>query len=460
MEERFDLGVIGGGPGGYVAAIRAAQLGLRVALVEKEQLGGVCLNRGCIPTKALLASAGLLTTLRRSEEFGVRIEGVEADVPAMFRRKDEVVARLRGGVETLLKTRKVTVYEGVGSIGEPGVVGVEGPEGALAIECERIILATGSTPLVPEAFPCDGRVVITTRDALASPHMPDDVLIIGAGAVGCEFAGFYSALGLSVTLVEMLPGILPGEDPSAVRLTKAAMKKQGVDVRTATKVESIKITGDTAVTALSDGTSVETGRVLLAMGRRLGSDGSGIPEAGIEVERGAVVVNEKMETSRPGVYAIGDLVGGWLLAHVASREGIVAATNAAGRDLAMDYRAVPRCTFTRPEIASVGITEAAAKNQGLELSSGRFPFVASGKALAEGEARGFVKVLCEAASGQVVGGVVVGPHASDLIHEVALAVVAELSFDRLAGMIHAHPTLAESIMEAAEAVEGLSVHSG
>jgi len=460
MAERFDLGVIGGGPGGYVAAIRAAQLGLRVALVEKEQLGGVCLNRGCIPTKALLASAGLLTTLRRSEEFGVRIEGVEADVPAMFRRKDEVVARLRGGVETLLKKQKVTVYEGVGSIGEPGVVGIEGPEGALAIECERIILATGSTPLVPEAFPCDGRVVITTREALASPHMPDDVLIIGAGAVGCEFAGFYSALGLSVTLVEMLPGILPGEDPSAVRLTKAAMKKQGVDVRTATKVESIKITGDTAVTALSDGTSVETGRVLLAMGRRPGSDGSGIPEAGIEVERGAVVVNEKMETSRPGVYAIGDLVGGWLLAHVASREGIVAATNAAGRDLAMDYRAVPRCTFTRPEIASVGITEAAAKNQGLELSSGRFPFAASGKALAEGEARGFVKVLCEAASGQVVGGVVVGPHASDLIHEVALAVVAELSFDRLAGMIHAHPTLAESIMEAAEAVEGLSVHSG
>jgi len=460
MAERFDLGVIGGGPGGYVAAIRAAQLGLRVALVEKEQLGGVCLNRGCIPTKALLASAGLLTTLRRSEEFGVRIEGVEADVPAMFRRKDEVVARLRGGVETLLKKRKVTVYEGVGSIGEPGVVGVEGPEGALAIECERIILATGSTPLVPEAFPCDGRVVITTREALASPHMPDDVLIIGAGAVGCEFAGFYSALGLSVTLVEMLPGILPGEDPSAVRLTKAAMKKQGVDVRTATKVESIKITGDTAVTALSDGTSVETGRVLLAMGRRPGSDGSGIPEAGIEVERGAVVVNEKMETSRPGVYAIGDLVGGWLLAHVASREGIVAATNAAGRDLAMDYRAVPRCTFTRPEIASVGITEAAAKHQGLELSSGRFPFAASGKALAEGEARGFVKVLCEAASGRVVGGVVVGPHASDLIHEVALAVLAELSFDRLAGMIHAHPTLAESIMEAAEAVEGLSVHSG
>jgi len=460
MAERFDLAVIGGGPGGYVAAIRAAQLGLRVALVEKEQLGGVCLNRGCIPTKALLASVGVLSALKRAEEFGVKAEGVEADVPAMFRRKDEVVARLRGGVERLLKKRRVTVYDGVGSIEEPGAVSVEGPEGAVALECERVILATGSTPLVPEAFPCDGRIVITTREALESPRLPDDVLIIGAGAVGCEFAGFYSSLGLPVTLVEMLPEILPGEDPSAVRQLMASMKKRGVDVRTATEVESIEITGDAALTTLSDGTVVKTARVLLAMGRRPASGGSGIREAGIEVERGAVVVNEKMETSRPGVYAIGDLVGGWLLAHVASREGIVAATNAAGRDLVMDYRVVPRCTFTRPEIASVGITEAAAKKDGLELSSGRFPFAASGKALAEGEAQGFVKVLCDAASGRVVGGVVAGPHASDLIHEIALAVLAGLSFDRLAGMIHAHPTLAESVMEAAEAVEGLSIHSG
>ncbi|MEA3408860.1 MAG: dihydrolipoyl dehydrogenase [Candidatus Eisenbacteria bacterium] len=460
MAERFDLGVIGGGPGGYVAAIRAAQLGLRVALVEREQLGGVCLNRGCIPTKALLASAGLFSALGRAEEFGVRVEGVTADVPAMFRRKDEVVARLRGGVETLLRKRKVAIFEGLGSIREPGVIGVEASDGTVAVECERVILATGSTRLLPEAFPCDGRVVVTTREALESSHMPEGVLIIGAGAVGCEFAGFYSSLGLSVTLVEMLPGILPGEDPSAVRQLLAGMKRQGVDVRTATKVESIEISGDTAVTTLSDGASIETGRVLLAMGRRPAADGAGIPEAGIEVERGAVVVNDRMETSNPGVYAIGDLVGGWLLAHVASREGVVAAGNAAGRDLTMDYRAVPRCTFTRPEIASVGITEAAASSQGLELSSGRFPFAASGKALAGGEAQGFVKILCDAASGRVVGGVIVGPHASDLIHEIALAVEAELSFEKLAGMIHAHPTLAESVMEAAEAVEGMSIHSG
>ncbi|MFH1865308.1 MAG: dihydrolipoyl dehydrogenase [Candidatus Eisenbacteria bacterium] len=460
MAQRFDLAVIGGGPGGYVAAIRAAQLGLRVALVEKEQLGGVCLNRGCIPTKALLASAGLLEAVKRAKEFGVTVDGVRADVPAMFRRKDEVVARLRGGVEMLLKKRKVTVYSGVGSLRAPGDVSVDGPDGEVAIECDRVILATGSTPIVPDAFPFDGRVVVTTREALESSDLPPDVLIIGAGAVGCEFAGFYSSLGLSVTLVEMLPDILQGEDPSAVRLLKAAMKKKGVDVRTGTRVESIEIDGDSARTTLADGTSVETGRVLLAMGRGPDSGGSGIPAAGIEVERRAVVVNEKMETSLPGVYAIGDLVGGWLLAHVASREGIVAASNAAGRDTAMNYRVVPRCTFTRPEIASVGLTEKEAGESGIELSSGRFSFAASGKALAEGEEQGFVKILCGAAGGRVVGGVVVGPHASDLIHEVALAVEAELSFDRLAGMIHAHPTLAESVMEAAEAVEGLSIHSG
>ncbi len=460
MAERFDLTVIGGGPGGYVAAIRAAQLGLSVALVEKEQLGGVCLNRGCIPTKALLASAGLLDAVKGAAEFGVTVDGVRADVPAMFRRKDEVVARLRGGVETLLKRRKVVVYSGVGSLRAPGAVGVEGPDGEVEIESERVILATGSTPLVPSTFPFDGRIVVTTREALESPDVPRRVLIIGAGAVGCEFAGFYSSLGLSVTLVEMLPDILQGEDPSAVRLLRAAMKKRGVDVRTGTKVESIEIDGEQARTTLADGTSVETGRVLLAMGRGPDSGGSGIPAAGIAVERRAVVVNEKMETSLPGVYAIGDLVGGWLLAHVASREGIVAASNAAGRNLSMDYRAVPRCTFTNPEIASVGVTEKEAEESGVELSSGRFSFAASGKALAGGEAQGFVKILCEGASGRVVGGVVVGPHASDLIHEIALAVEAELSFDRLAGMIHAHPTLAESVMEAAEAVEGMSIHSG
>ena len=459
MAKKYDLTVLGGGPGGYVAAIRAAQLGLTVALVEREELGGVCLNRGCIPTKALLACAGALTAAKGAGEFGVRVAGVEADVPAMFERKDRVVERLRGGVAKLLEKRRVEVFTGVGSLAGERGVRVEAPDGGVDFESDAIILATGSSPLVPPAFPFDGRVVMTTREALASPELPGNVLIIGAGAVGCEFAGFYSALGVEVTLVEMLPEILPGEDASAVRLLRTAMKKQGVDVRTGTRVESITVDGDAATTSLSDGTAVTTGRVLLAMGRRPNVHESGIERSGVAVEGGAVAVDSRMRTSRQGTFAIGDLVGGWLLAHVASREGVVAASNAAGRDVEISYDAVPRCTFTSPAIASVGTTEQQARDGGTDISSGRFSFAASGKALAQGEAQGFVKILCDASGGRVIGGVVVGPHAADLIHEIALAVEVGLGFDRVAAMIHAHPTLSESVMEAAEAVDGMSIHS-
>jgi dihydrolipoamide dehydrogenase len=459
MAERYDLTVVGGGPGGYVAAIRGAQLGLRVALVEREHLGGVCLNWGCIPTKALLASADALTAARRAEEFGVKIDGARADVPAMFERKDRVVAKLRSGVESLLKKRDVLVVAGEGTLREPGVVEVAGGGGTRTLEAKSVILATGSAPLVPLSFPYDGRHVITSREALTLSEPPDSLVVIGAGAVGCEFAGFFAALGVRVTLVEMLPEILPGEDVSAARLLRSAFRKQGVDVRPGTKVDGIEVRDGRVATTLADGETVESARVLLAMGRRPSIGESGIQAMGIAVERGAVTVDDRMRTSVEGVYAIGDLVGGWLLAHVASREGIVAASQAAGRDVRMNYLAVPRCTFTHPEIASVGLTEADAKEGGIELKVGRFPFGASGKALALGEAQGYTKVLSDAASGRVVGGVVAGPHASDLVHELALAVEARLDVDVLAQMIHAHPTLAEAVMEAAEAVEGMSVHS-
>lgn len=442
-----------------MAAIRGAQLGLRVALVEKDLLGGVCLNWGCIPTKSLLASAAVAGMVGRAGEFGVEAAPPRARPAEMFRRKDEIVARLRSGVETLLTKRRVSVFRGVGTLAGSRAVEVAGEAGTELIESDNLILATGSEAVVPASFPFDGRVVVTSREALSRSDLPASVVVVGAGAVGCEFAGFYEALGVRVVLVEMLPEILPGEDPAAARVLRAAFRRAGVDVRAGVGVESIAVHGGGARVTLSDASSVDAEMVLLAMGRTPASEGLRLAEHGVATERGAVKVNERMETTARGVYAIGDLVGGLLLAHVASREGIVAASCAAGRDEVMDYRAVPRCTFTHPEVAGVGLTEEAALARGLAVRAGRFPFAALGKAVAEGEPQGFVKIVCEAGSGVVVGGVIVGRGASDLIHEIALAVHVRLPVHELANAIHAHPTLAEAVMEAAEAADGLSIHS-
>jgi len=459
MAERYDLAVIGGGPGGYVAAIRGAQLGLRVALVERDRLGGVCLNWGCIPTKSLLASAAAAAVVSRAGEFGIKAGPAAVSADDMFRRKDEIVAKLRSGVETLLRKRRVTVFRGAGALAGAGVVEIAGEGGAERVEAGSVILATGSEAIVPPAFPYDGRVVVTSREALSRADVPETVMVVGAGAVGCEFAGLYAAMGRRVVLVEMLPEILPGEDAAAARVLRAAFRRAGVDARTGTRVESVAVRGDAAEAALSDGSTVAAGMVLLAMGRRPLSDGLRLSEHGVATERGAVKVNERMETTATGVYAIGDLVGGLMLAHVASHEGVVAASRAAGRDAAMDYRAVPRCTFTHPEVAGVGLTEDEAAARGLDVRTGRFPFSALGKAAAVGETQGFVKIVCERDSGVVVGGTIVGAGASDLIHEIALAVRVRLTADDLASAVHAHPTLAEAVGEAADAVDGMSIHS-
>lgn len=459
MEKRFDMTIVGGGPGGYVAAIRGAQLGLDVALVEREDVGGVCLNWGCIPTKTLLRSASVLDAAKRASDFGLVIEGARPDIEGLRKRKDDVVRRLRGGVEKILEKRGVHVVRGEATVAEPGVVSVATGEGPSTLHSDRVVLATGSRPLVPSAFPYDGDRIWTSRDALADLSLPASLLVIGAGAVGCEFAGFYSSMGTEVTLVEMLDEILPGEDPAAARLLRSSLRKRGVNVRPSTKVDGMEIGGSGVTTTLDGGDEVTTERVLLAMGRRPLIEGAGIPELGVETERGAVVVDERMETSVEGVSAIGDLVGGWLLAHVASREGIVVAERAAGMDTTMSYRTVPRVTFTNPEIASVGITEAQADERGIEVSIGRFPYSASGKAVAEGEAAGFVKVIAGAADGVIMGGVVAGAGASELVHEIALAVEARIEAETVGAMIHAHPSLPESVMEAFEALRGMSIHS-
>jgi dihydrolipoamide dehydrogenase len=377
----------------------------------------------------------------------------------MFARKDKVVDRLRRGVEGILRKRGVTLHEGRGELVEPGVVSVSGDHASVTIESNNVILATGSAPIVPDSMQRDGRIVMTSRDVLARSDLPESIVIIGAGSVGCEFAALYSGMGVRVTLVEMLPQLLPQEDSSAARVLLQSFKRRGLDVRTETKVEEIRTGDGRAVTQLSSGGAVESDAVLLAIGRRPALDEANVHGLGLQTDDGAVVVDDAMKTSAERTYAVGDLVGGWMLAHVASREGVVAASQAAGLDTRISYRAVPRCTFTTPEVASVGITTDEARAQGIELREGRFPFTASGKAVASGEAGGFVKVLSDASSGEVVGGVVVGPHASDLIHEITLAVEARLPASLIAETIHAHPTLSEAVCEAAEAVAGLSVHS-
>ena len=459
MREKHDLTVVGGGPGGYVAALRAAQLGLDVALVERSDVGGVCLNWGCIPTKALLAGLESAERARSASEFGVSVGEVRIDPEAMFERKDRIVARLRKGVEGLLKKRGVVVHAGSGEVIEPGVVSVEGPGGLLTLESANVIVATGSAPIVPDAIPRDGRVIVTSRDVLARPEMPESVVIVGGGSVGCEFAAFYAGMGVDVTIVEMLPDLLPSEDQSAARLLRQSFLKRGIDVRLQTRVEDVKVRDDGASTVLSSGDAVESEMVLLAIGRRPALDDASVGRLGLRVESGAVVVDDTMATSVERTFAIGDVVGGWMLAHVASRQGVVAASRAAGEDARMSYRAVPRCTFTTPEVASVGITEAQARERGIEVRAGRFPFSASGKAVAGGETGGFVKVVTDAGDGSVIGGVVVGPRASELVHEVTLAIEGGLSGELVAETIHAHPTLSEAVCEAFESVDGLSIHS-
>jgi len=460
MAERHDLTVLGGGPGGYVAALRAAQLGLDVALVEKADVGGVCLNWGCIPTKALLAGLAAAEHARSAGELGVVVGEVRPDPVAMFERKDRVVGRLRGGVEGLLKKRGVSIHAGSGEVLEPGVVSVDGPGGTATLESRNVIVATGSAPVVPKSLPHDGRVVVVSRDVLSRPELPSSAVVIGAGAVGCEFAAFYAGMGVRVTLVEMMSQLLPGEDAGAARLLRQSFVKRGIDVRVDTRVEGIEVGASGASTALSSGESVESEMVLLAMGRRPALDEGNVVGLGVATSDGAIAVDDRMLTSVERTYAIGDVVGGWMLAHVASREGIVAASQAAGRDVRMSYTAVPRCTFTTPEVASVGVTEEQARARGLELRIGRFPFSASGKAVAAGDATGFVKVLASASDGAVVGGVVVGSHASDLVHEITLAIEAGLTAEVVADTIHTHPTLSEAVCEAFEAVDEMSIHSG
>jgi dihydrolipoamide dehydrogenase len=461
--------VIGGGPGGYVAALRAARHGAAVTLVENDLIGGTCLNRGCIPTKALLASADALSRARAGEEFGFAVAGeITPDLTRMMARKDGIVTRLRDNVEVLLKKAKVEVIRGTGRIAGPGKVAVQLTEaaggGTTTVEVDKIIIATGSEPARLPMFDFSHPNILTSTEALTLDRIPASLLIVGAGVIGCEFASFYNALGAKITMVEMLPQMLPLEDLRLAKQFQSTYRKRGIQVLLKTKVESITEYADDHVTAkLSDGSEVTAEKILVSVGRKPNSAGIGLETVGVEVDpRGYIVVDDYLETTAPGIYAIGDVNGGQMLAHVASYEAFVAVDNALARvpeeRRVRDLRSTPSCTYSTPEVASVGLGEEQAAENGYQPVTGTYRFAALGKTLAMGEETGYVTLIADKDTDVVLGASMMGAHVTDIVHEIAVAVQNGLTVKQVGETIHAHPSVAEAIMEAAHDVHGESVH--
>ncbi len=457
----YDVVVIGAGPGGYVAAIRAAQLGARTAIVEKNELGGTCLNVGCIPTKAVISSVALLRQMQNASAFGLKAEKVGYDLEGIVGGAKSVVRQLVGGIGVLLKKNGVTHLKGAGSLEDPHTVVVSG-DTRKKVTARSVIIATGSQAARPpieglESFPR----VWTSDDAVFADRVPEKMVVIGGGAVGLEFAYIFNGLGSKVTLVEMMPQVLPACDAEASAELARHLKKQGIDIRTDSTVVKVQKSGDGGkVTIRSAGKDekLEADVILLAVGRVPVTDGLGLEALGVRMNRRAIAVNEYYETSVPGVYAIGDAIGEPLLAHAASAEGEAAAANALGHREKVDYRAMPAAVYTHPELASVGMTEQQAREKYGDVAVGRFPFSINGRALGEREAEGFVKIIISQKHGEILGAFIVGPHASDLIAELSTAIASQLTIDELIASVHAHPTLSEVVFEAAHDARGRCIH--
>ncbi|MHB9139562.1 MAG: dihydrolipoyl dehydrogenase [Victivallaceae bacterium] len=457
--KNFDLCVIGAGPGGYVAAIRAGQLGLNVALIEKEYLGGTCLNTGCIPTKTLIAGSEVLHKARHAADFGVNITGeISPDWNKMLSRKDDVIETLRGGIGSLLKAAGVTVFSGTGSFLDHKTITVSGGKDAgTKISAKNVIIATGSESLVPSFIPRNERV-LTSTELLSVKKIPKSMLVLGGGVIGCEFACLFAELGTQVTIVEMLPSILPGLDKEISRALALYMKKAGITIMTGTPMQDIKADKN-SVCGKIGAEILKADYLLVSVGRKPVTDSLNIANADIKTdERGWIPVDSKCRTNVAGIYAIGDIAGRIWLAHLASAMGICAVENICGQRNEFSYDLVPGCIFTTPEIGTVGLTEEQCKEKGLNIAVGKFPFAALGKAMAINETEGFCKIIADAATDQVLGVHIIGPHATDLIAEAVPAMNLEITAHELGKAIHAHPTLGEAMMEAAHAVHGKSAH--
>lgn len=462
-DKQYDVTVIGAGPGGYVAAIRAAQLGLKVALVERENLGGVCLNWGCIPTKALLRNAEIVLLLGQGKEFGFRVEGVEVDFGAAVDRSRKVSERLVKGVGLLMRKNQVEVIEGVAVVRAADLVEVTLGDGQRrTLKTRHVIIATGGkASSIPGVVP-DGERVLTYREAIVLRALPAAAVVVGAGPIGMEFAHIWDSYGAEVTVVEMLPRVLPLEDEEVSQVVERAFARRRVKLLTSSRVQGLETTDQGVRVTVSTGNGeevLEAERVLIATGVQPQSDGLGLEAIGVKVERGFIAVDDAMRTNVPGVCAIGDVTGKLALAHVASAQGIVAAEAIAGRGTqVLDYDAMPRCVYCQPQVASFGLTEAQAIERGHEPKVGRFPFLASGKALGLGEKDGFVKIVADTATGEILGAHLVGPEVTELLPELVLARRWELTPEEIARTVHAHPTLSEAVMEAAHGVFGAAIH--
>jgi len=462
MNEKYDLIVIGAGPGGYVAAIRAAQLGLQVAVVEKDALGGVCLNWGCIPTKALLRSAAVFASLKNLPRPGIRLEKAEFDWPEIVKRSRQIAARSSKGIEYLFKKNNVTAFSGTAEIVAPQQVSVRDQSGSARIlHAENILIATGARPRALPGQAFDGQRIISSKEALVLPQIPKSIVIIGAGAIGVEFAYIFNALGAQVTLVEMLPQILPIEDAEISETLQKSFKKQKIQTLTSTRVERV-ITADGVQVQVRQGETEQTVAAeiaLVAIGVQANLEGLGLEALDLELNKGFIKVDENYRTNIAGIYAIGDVAGPPWLAHVASAEGIHAVEAIAGRATPpVNYQNIPGCTYCHPQVASIGLTEQAAREQGFELKIGRYPFLAHGKALALGDNEGFVKLIFDARNDQLLGAHLIGPEVTELLAELSLAKTKHATISDFLHTIHAHPTLSEGIAEAAAAAAGEAIH--
>jgi len=458
--EEFDVAIIGAGSAGYVAAIRAADLGKKVLLVEHREIGGTCLNRGCIPTKAILKSAEIYFESKKSKVFGIDTTNTSFDPVSIQKWKKAVVKRMVSGVDFLLKARRVVVVQGKGKIIDAGTIEVNTANGNETYKAKDTVIATGSEPAMIPAFKIDGVNVLTSDDALDLMSYPKEILIVGAGAIGIEFANFFNAFGTKVTIVEMMPQVVPTlKDKRLASLIQRIHNKKGINFKLGEKIENIEVNGENSVSlTLGNGEILQSEKVLVSIGRKLNSDGIGLENIGVKTDRGRVVVDEYLRTNIPDVYAIGDVTGGLLLAHKAMREGEVVAEIIAGKNVKMDYRVVPWAIFSTPEIASVGLTEEEAKEQGIVTIIGEFPFTANGKAVAMNSVEGEVKIVGRSDTHELIGAQIVGPDASVMIAELALAVQHRLSIEDVAHTIHTHPTLAEATMESCKASIGEVLH--